>query len=110
MPATSGGPWAGAPTWSGPDPPPPLTPQALPPSGIHIFASQLHTHLTGRKVVTVLARDGQERQVVNRDDHYSPHFQVGTARPTRACFAFPRARPTPDGVHRGQPLPLGDLS
>lgn len=53
-------------------------PQALPPSGIHIFASQLHTHLTGRKVVTVLARDGREREVVNRDDHYSPHFQVGT--------------------------------
>lgn len=56
----------------------PLTPQALPPSGIHIFASQLHTHLTGRKVVTVLARDGREREIVNRDDHYSPHFQVGT--------------------------------
>ncbi|XP_070286090.1 dopamine beta-hydroxylase isoform X2 [Myotis yumanensis] len=48
---------------------------ALPPSGIHIFASQLHTHLTGRKVVTVLARDGQERAIVNRDNHYSPHFQ-----------------------------------
>ncbi|XP_045145294.1 dopamine beta-hydroxylase [Echinops telfairi] len=48
---------------------------ALPPSGIHIFASQLHTHLTGRQVVTVLARDGQEREVVNRDTHYSPHFQ-----------------------------------
>ncbi|XP_024418171.2 dopamine beta-hydroxylase [Desmodus rotundus] len=48
---------------------------ALPPSGIHIFASQLHTHLTGRKVVTVLARDGRERAVVNRDNHYSPHFQ-----------------------------------
>uniref|UniRef100_A0A8D1BZA1 Dopamine beta-hydroxylase n=1 Tax=Sus scrofa TaxID=9823 RepID=A0A8D1BZA1_PIG len=48
---------------------------ALPPSGIHIFASQLHTHLTGRKVVTVLARGGLEREVVNRDDHYSPHFQ-----------------------------------
>eukprot|EP00069_Balaena_mysticetus_P010899 bmy_20870T0 len=48
---------------------------ALPPSGIHIFASQLHTHLTGRKVVTVLARDGREKEVVNRDDHYSPHFQ-----------------------------------
>ncbi|KAG8509447.1 Dopamine beta-hydroxylase [Galemys pyrenaicus] len=48
---------------------------ALPPSGIHIFASQLHTHLTGRKVVTVLARGGREREVVNRDDHYSPHFQ-----------------------------------
>ncbi|XP_069862840.1 dopamine beta-hydroxylase [Dipodomys merriami] len=48
---------------------------ALPPSGIRIFASQLHTHLTGRKVVTVLARDGQEREIVNRDNHYSPHFQ-----------------------------------
>uniref|UniRef100_A0A667I418 Dopamine beta-hydroxylase n=1 Tax=Lynx canadensis TaxID=61383 RepID=A0A667I418_LYNCA len=48
---------------------------ALPPSGIHIFASQLHTHLTGRKVVTVLVRDGRETEIVNRDDHYSPHFQ-----------------------------------
>ncbi|XP_019495116.1 PREDICTED: dopamine beta-hydroxylase [Hipposideros armiger] len=51
------------------------TQMALPPSGIHIFASQLHTHLTGRKVVTVLARDGREREIVNRDSHYSPHFQ-----------------------------------
>ncbi|XP_004849647.1 dopamine beta-hydroxylase [Heterocephalus glaber] len=48
---------------------------ALPPTGIHIFASQLHTHLTGRKVVTVLARDGRELEVVSRDNHYSPHFQ-----------------------------------
>ncbi|XP_003795019.1 dopamine beta-hydroxylase [Otolemur garnettii] len=48
---------------------------ALSPPGIHIFASQLHTHLTGRKVVTVLARDGREREIVNRDNHYSPHFQ-----------------------------------
>ncbi|KAM7092085.1 dopamine beta-hydroxylase [Molossus nigricans] len=48
---------------------------ALPPSGIHIFASQLHTHLTGRKVVTVLARAGREMTIVNRDNHYSPHFQ-----------------------------------
>nr|XP_024108152.2 dopamine beta-hydroxylase isoform X1 [Pongo abelii]XP_054376834.1 dopamine beta-hydroxylase isoform X1 [Pongo abelii] len=48
---------------------------ALPPSGIHIFASQLHTHLTGRKVVTVLVRDGREWEIVNQDNHYSPHFQ-----------------------------------
>ncbi|XP_004593508.2 dopamine beta-hydroxylase [Ochotona princeps] len=48
---------------------------ALPPAGIHIFASQLHTHLTGRRVVTVLARGGRERQIVNQDNHYSPHFQ-----------------------------------
>lgn len=50
--------------------------QALPAAGIRIFASQLHTHLAGRKVVTVLSRDGRERQVVNADGHYSPHFQV----------------------------------
>ncbi|VTJ54357.1 Hypothetical predicted protein [Marmota monax] len=48
---------------------------ALPSSGVHIFASQLHTHLTGRKVVTVLVRDGRETEIVNRDNHYSPHFQ-----------------------------------
>ncbi|XP_019396439.1 PREDICTED: dopamine beta-hydroxylase [Crocodylus porosus] len=48
---------------------------ALPPAGIHIFASQLHTHLTGRKVVTVLSREGSEREIVNADNHYSPHFQ-----------------------------------
>lgn len=51
-------------------------PQALPAAGIRIFASQLHTHLAGRKVLTVLSRDGREQQVVNSDDHYSPHFQV----------------------------------
>ncbi|XP_039111111.1 dopamine beta-hydroxylase [Hyaena hyaena] len=48
---------------------------ALSPSGIHIFASQLHTHLAGRQVVTVLVRGGREREVVSKDDHYSPHFQ-----------------------------------
>lgn len=26
--------------------------------------------------MTVLSRDGRERQVVNADMHYSPHFQV----------------------------------
>ncbi|XP_004613476.2 dopamine beta-hydroxylase [Sorex araneus] len=48
---------------------------ALPPAGIRIFASQLHTHLSGRTVETVLLRDGRERELVNRDPHYSPHFQ-----------------------------------
>lgn len=68
----------------------PLFSQALPDSGIHIFASQLHTHLTGQKVVTVLARDGQEREVVNRDNHYSPHFQVRTCLfPASKAFCFP---------------------
>ncbi|XP_055988646.1 dopamine beta-hydroxylase [Sorex fumeus] len=48
---------------------------ALPPAGIRIFASQLHTHLSGRKVETMLLRDGRELELVNRDPHYSPHFQ-----------------------------------
>ncbi|KAJ7308171.1 hypothetical protein JRQ81_008688 [Phrynocephalus forsythii] len=48
---------------------------ALPPAGIRIFASQLHTHLSGRSVVTVLSREGKEQEVVNADGHYSPHFQ-----------------------------------
>uniref|UniRef100_A0A8V1AHW8 Dopamine beta-hydroxylase n=3 Tax=Gallus gallus TaxID=9031 RepID=A0A8V1AHW8_CHICK len=51
------------------------TQKALPEGGIRIFASQLHTHLAGRKVVTVLSREGRELQVVNADGHYSPHFQ-----------------------------------
>lgn len=29
----------------------------------------------------MLARDGRETEVVNRDSHYSPHFQVGTPAP-----------------------------
>ncbi|NWX96946.1 DOPO hydroxylase, partial [Nothoprocta ornata] len=48
---------------------------ALPPAGIRVFASQLHTHLAGRRVVTVLAREGRARRVLNADMHYSPHFQ-----------------------------------
>ncbi|KAH0615471.1 hypothetical protein JD844_004760 [Phrynosoma platyrhinos] len=51
------------------------TQMALPPTGIHIFASQLHTHLTGRSVVTILSREGKEKEIVNIDSHYSPHFQ-----------------------------------
>ncbi|KAK3600154.1 hypothetical protein CHS0354_012277 [Potamilus streckersoni] len=47
----------------------------LPPEGIYIFASQLHTHLTGWRVYTKHVREGVELPEVNRDDHYSPHFQ-----------------------------------
>ena len=48
---------------------------ALPPYGITIFASQLHTHLTGIRVWTQHIRGGVELPEVNRDNHYSPHFQ-----------------------------------
>ncbi|XP_072345050.1 dopamine beta-hydroxylase isoform X2 [Scyliorhinus torazame] len=51
------------------------TQQSLPESGIHIFASQLHTHLAGREVKTVLVQGGVELAIVNADRHYSTHFQ-----------------------------------
>ncbi|XP_059162618.1 dopamine beta-hydroxylase-like [Physella acuta] len=47
----------------------------LPAQGIHVFASQLHTHLTGRRVYTRHVRGGVELAELNRDNHYSPHFQ-----------------------------------
>ncbi|XP_001602880.1 tyramine beta-hydroxylase [Nasonia vitripennis] len=47
----------------------------LPQSGIKIFGSQLHTHLTGRGVVTRHIRNGEELPMLNYDNHYSTHFQ-----------------------------------
>ncbi|XP_074594272.1 dopamine beta-hydroxylase-like [Brevipalpus obovatus] len=47
----------------------------IPPDGITVFASQLHTHLTGVRVWTRHIRGGIELSELNRDDHYSPHFQ-----------------------------------
>lgn len=55
--------------------------QALPPGGIYIFASQLHTHLAGRGVRTVLVRGGRELEVVQEDKHFSTHYQVSSGRP-----------------------------
>ena len=49
--------------------------QGLPLNGITIFGSQLHTHGTGFNVFTKHYRDGIELSEVNRDDHYSAHFQ-----------------------------------
>ncbi|XKL67505.1 hypothetical protein PGB90_002996 [Kerria lacca] len=48
---------------------------SLPPHGITIFGSQLHTHLTGVQVITRHVRDGRELLELNRDNHYSTHFQ-----------------------------------
>ena len=47
----------------------------LPRDGIKVFASQLHTHLTGIRVVTRHVRNGIELPELNRDDHYSQEFQ-----------------------------------
>uniref|UniRef100_A0A3Q3XAS5 Dopamine beta-hydroxylase n=1 Tax=Mola mola TaxID=94237 RepID=A0A3Q3XAS5_MOLML len=52
------------------------TQTALPPGGIYIFASQLHTHLAGRGVRTVLVRGGKELKVVQEDEHYSSFYQT----------------------------------
>ncbi|XP_061184016.1 dopamine beta-hydroxylase-like [Saccostrea echinata] len=54
---------------------------ALPHNGIRVYASQLHTHLTGRKVYTKHIRNGIELPELNRDNHYSPHFQEIRALP-----------------------------
>ncbi|VDO70279.1 unnamed protein product [Heligmosomoides polygyrus] len=47
----------------------------LPPDGIYIFGSQLHAHLSGRKLYTSHYRHGVKIGEVNRDNHYSPHWQ-----------------------------------
>ncbi|XP_039288853.1 dopamine beta-hydroxylase [Nilaparvata lugens] len=48
---------------------------SLPAEGIVIFGSQLHTHLAGVRVLTKHVRDGKELKELNRDNHYSTHFQ-----------------------------------
>lgn len=40
-----------------------------------MFATQLHAHLTGRKLFTSHFRDGVKIGEINRDNHYSPHWQ-----------------------------------
>lgn len=52
------------------------TQTALPPQGIYVFASQLHTHLAGRAVRTLLIRGGREVEVLSQDPHYSAHYQM----------------------------------
>ncbi|EFO98250.1 CRE-TBH-1 protein [Caenorhabditis remanei] len=47
----------------------------LPEEGINIFASQMHAHLTGRKLWTSHYRNKVQIGDVNRDEHYSPHWQ-----------------------------------
>ncbi|CAG7731030.1 unnamed protein product [Allacma fusca] len=57
----------------------------IPASGITVFASQLHTHLTGTRVVTRHFRMGEaesgtegryiELPPLNYDNHYSTHYQ-----------------------------------
>lgn len=43
--------------------------------GINIFAAQLHTHLTGVSSWTQIMRGNKIIGELNRDNHYSPHFQ-----------------------------------
>ncbi|XP_019872323.2 tyramine beta-hydroxylase [Aethina tumida] len=52
------------------------TSMSLPPEGITIFGSQLHTHLTGVRVYTRhFDAYGNELPELNRDNHFSTHFQ-----------------------------------
>lgn len=43
--------------------------------GIYIFAAQMHTHLTGVASWTEQVRGGKLLRELQRDNHYSPHFQ-----------------------------------
>ncbi|XP_045032302.1 dopamine beta-hydroxylase [Daphnia magna] len=56
---------------------PQCTAVSLPKTGITIFGSQLHTHLLGYRVVTqhFRAEDGMELAELDRDNHYSTHYQ-----------------------------------
>ncbi|XP_073956081.1 tyramine beta hydroxylase [Choristoneura fumiferana] len=54
---------------------PQCTGVGLPAGGITVFGSQLHTHLTGVAAWTRHARGGRELPALNRDLHYSTHFQ-----------------------------------
>ena len=42
---------------------------------IYIFASQLHTHLTGRRVWTSQVRNNRVINIINSDNHYDQMFQ-----------------------------------
>uniref|UniRef100_A0A673AUS3 Dopamine beta-hydroxylase n=1 Tax=Sphaeramia orbicularis TaxID=375764 RepID=A0A673AUS3_9TELE len=73
------------------------TQTALPPGGINIFASQLHTHLAGRGVRTVLVRGGKELEVVQEDPHFSTHYQ-GDILITKCTYnTEDRSKPTVGG-------------
>nr|CAG4650823.1 EOG090X0318 [Simocephalus serrulatus] len=54
---------------------PQCTAVSLPRTGITIFGSQLHTHLLGYRVVTQHFRAGVELHELDRDNHYSTHYQ-----------------------------------
>ncbi|XP_072948838.1 tyramine beta-hydroxylase isoform X2 [Epargyreus clarus] len=54
---------------------PQCTGVGLPEHGIIVFGSQLHTHLTGIAVWTRHSRQGIELPYLNKDMHYSTHFQ-----------------------------------
>jgi dopamine beta-monooxygenase len=43
---------------------------SLPQQGITVFASQLHTHLTGRRTWTSLVRNNKVIKIINSDNHY----------------------------------------
>ncbi|XP_063825725.1 tyramine beta-hydroxylase [Ostrinia nubilalis] len=54
---------------------PQCTGVGIPRHGIVVFGSQLHTHLTGIAVWTRHFRQGIELPIINKDMHYSTHFQ-----------------------------------
>ncbi|KAJ8038730.1 Dopamine beta-hydroxylase [Holothuria leucospilota] len=54
---------------------PNCTSSGLPLGGIHVFASQLHAHLSGRAIQTRHFRDGEELHLLDKDPHFTMSFQ-----------------------------------
>ncbi|XGW34057.1 hypothetical protein V3C99_018096 [Haemonchus contortus] len=52
-----------------------MVPFKLPNEGIYVFASQLHAHLSGRRIFTSHYREGVKIGEINRDDHYNTKWQ-----------------------------------
>lgn len=53
----------------------------------------------------MLARGGREREIVNKDDHYSPHFQVGARRSPPGPLTFSLRQAQRHAVCGGVPSP-----
>nr|UYF12138.1 tyramine beta-hydroxylase [Penaeus vannamei] len=80
---------------------PECTALGLPPEGIHIFGSQLHTHLTGVRAWTKHLRGSEELPELNRDDHYSTHFLEGDVLSVSTGALEEKVKAAVSGVARG---------
>ena len=71
-----------------------------------MFASQLHTHLTGLAVRTEHVRaDGTQLPDLNRDEHYSTHYQEIRLLPQQRALMPVSVQYRPDTGGHAEPVP-----